>query len=82
MDPRRQELLRQIQELEFAAIELTLFMDIHPEQRQPVADYNQIVERLKQLKAEYERYYGPLMAFGESKVDRWSWTDDPWPWEL
>lgn len=82
MDARRMQLLQQIQELEFAAIDLTLFMDIHPEQKQPVADYNRITERLKQVKEEYERYYGPLMAFGESTVDRWSWTDDPWPWEL
>lgn len=82
MDAKRMELLRQIQELEFAAVELTLFMDIHPEQREPLAAYNQATERLQGLVKEYESLYGPLMAFGQSITQRWSWTDEPWPWEL
>jgi spore coat protein JB len=83
VDRRRTELLRQIQELQFAAVELTLFMDIHPEQRQPLADYNRIAEHLRSLMDEYEKLYGPLMPFGQSTVEnRWSWTDEPWPWQL
>lgn len=82
MDRKRMELLLQIQELEFVAVELTLFMDTHPEQRQPLADYNQVTERLQSLKQEYEKLYGPFMVFGERTTDRWSWIDEPWPWEM
>lgn len=82
MDRRRMELLRHIQELQFVATELTLFMDIHPEQREPLAQYNHVTQRLQSVVKEYERHYGPMMAFGQSTTERWSWTDEPWPWEL
>lgn len=82
MDSRQWELLRQIQELQFVAVELTLYMDIHDDHRQPLMEYNQVTERLRALTMDYERRYGPLMPYGQSPVQRWAWVDEPWPWEM
>jgi len=30
---------------------------------------------------EYIEKFGPLMAKDQVYTDRWTWVDDPWPWE-
>ncbi|MEW6228978.1 MAG: spore coat protein CotJB [Bacillota bacterium] len=82
MDQRRRELLR-IMELEFAAVELNLFLDTHPEEQRALADYNAVAQELNRAKATYESRYGPLLHFGQSlSPEAWRWIEDPWPWEI
>ncbi|RJQ28401.1 MAG: spore coat protein CotJB [Peptococcaceae bacterium] len=76
-------MLKQIQELEFVAVDLNLYLDTHPDEQKPLADYNNVTMRLNELKREYERNYGPLMSFGCSTSDYpWRWVEEPWPWEM
>jgi len=76
-------LLREIQELEFAAVEWNLFMDTHPENREALEAYNATVARLNEKKRAYEAAYGPLVHFGASaSAYPWRWIEDPWPWEI
>ncbi len=83
MDSRRLQLLHDIMALEFVAIELTLYLDTHPTEQEPLNDYNLVTERLNQLKAQYERMYGPLVSYGFSPSEYpWRWIEDPWPWEI
>lgn len=75
--------LRKIQELEFVAIELTLFLDTHPEDKEPLVKYNQVTKELNELKRAYESMYGPLTVFGYSPSQYpWRWINSPWPWEI
>ncbi|TCK98473.1 spore coat protein JB [Natranaerovirga hydrolytica] len=75
-------LLRDIQELEFAAIDLNLFLDTHPDCEKALMDYNAISKELKRKKQMYEMHYGPLTNFGESPSPfPFAWIDSPWPWE-
>lgn len=83
MDPNQRQLLHEIQQLEFVAIELTLYLDTHPDEQEPLRDYNRITERLNQLKMQYERLYGPLAAYGVSTSRTpWQWAEQPWPWDI
>lgn len=78
----RKELLKKIQELEFAAVELNLFLDNHPHNQQALADYNMITENLINMKNMYEAKYGPLTNFGYCPSQYpWKWVEEPWPWE-
>lgn len=80
---KRNELLRKIQELEFAAVDLNLFLDTHPTNQPALSDYNAITEELKRLKKIYETNFGPLSNFGNSPSQYpWRWIDEPWPWEI
>ncbi|HHY32947.1 MAG TPA: spore coat protein CotJB [Firmicutes bacterium] len=82
MDQRRRELLR-IMELEFAAIDLNLFLDTHPDDQRALADFNAVAQELQRAKTAYESRYGPVLNYGQSTSQgTWRWVEDPWPWEI
>ena len=77
----REQLLREIQRTGFMLVELTLFLDTHPEDRMALERFAQTQERYAALSAEYEREYGPLKAFETDTENGWDWIQAPWPWE-
>lgn len=82
MDQRRRELLR-IMELEFAAIDLNLFLDTHPDEQSALADYNAVAQELMRAKMAFESRYGPIMNYGHGMSEgTWRWVEEPWPWEI
>ena len=77
-------MMLQIQQLGFILVDLTLYLDTHPNCEMALTDYAKVQERLHQLRHEYEKQYGPLSNFGNSKSDgSWKWVDESilWPWE-
>ena len=83
MNPNRIESLRKIQEIEFAAVELNLFLDNNPCDMKALADFNCIAQQLSIAKMKYEMEFGPLINFGFSQSKApWQWVDEPWPWEM
>lgn len=78
------ELLSKIQELEFIALELNLYLDTHPCDEEALRDYQQAVETAAKYVRKYEAEYGPLYNFGVSHETSgsWRWINGPWPWEL
>lgn len=82
-ESNRYKMLRKIQELEFAAVDLNLYLDNHPHNQQALADYNCITQNLMDMKKQYEMAYGPLTNFGYSQSKApWGWVSEPWPWEI
>lgn len=83
MSSDRKSLLIAIMAEEFTAVELNLYLDTHPDDKKALADYNETVRKLADLKTEYERQYGPLTNFGYAPANLpWQWVDEPWPWEI
>jgi len=81
-DMNCQKLMKKIKELEFAAVDLTLYLDNHPANLQALADYNMISRELMYHKKMYEMKIGPLTNYGTSPSQYpWRWVSDPWPWE-
>jgi spore coat protein JB len=77
-------MLKRIQEMEFVAVELNLYLDTHPCDEEAVNDYNCAVEVLKKMRKDYEAAFGPLFNFGWGGCSRapWQWVEGPWPWEI
>lgn len=73
--------LRKIQEYDFACIEANLFLDTHPDDKEAL-DYFKKVNKLR-LEAYdvYSKMFGPLFADGVVSDEKWTWIDNPWPWE-
>jgi len=86
VDCEKQEaMLRQIQEMEFVAVELNLYLDTHPDDEDAINDFNCAVQALREYKEAYEEEFGPLLNFGHggfAKDAPWQWLQGPWPWEM
>lgn len=83
-DNKQAALLRKIQEMEFVAIELNLYLNTHPCDQCAQNDFNCAVEILRKLKDKYECEFGPLLnfGFGSTTKNPWQWSEGPWPWEM
>lgn len=76
------DMLNSIQIYQFCAIDLNLFLDNFPEDRNAKEDYSKVSCKLTSLINEYEKHYGPLTNFGSAFVENPNaWVDEPWPWE-
>lgn len=62
----------------FALWELHLYLDTHPCDKKAKELFKEYAIKTEQLKAEYERMYGPLVA---STTCGEKWTKEPWPWQ-
>ena len=75
------DLLKQIQCYNFAAYDMLLYLDTHPNDKKAFGIFKEFVSKTKALKCEYEKEYGPLSAFNTASQDSFNWLDSPWPWE-
>lgn len=80
MEGRAQQLLREIQAVNFALIDLNLYLNTHPMDEQALQLHNEYVEKYKMLVQEYEELYGMLTPTETSSFP-WEWINEPWPWE-
>ncbi len=77
----RQKLMWRISMAGFAIDDVKLFLDTHPCDKAALEFYEKFRDTKKQLEKEYTAQYGPLRADAVPVSDRWTWADNPWPWE-
>lgn len=77
----RDKMMWDLAAVQFAAIDLNLYLDTHCDDNRALECYQEFVCEYNRLKKEYERCYGPLTATANTQ-DNWQWICDPWPWEL
>lgn len=73
--------LRELMKLEFAVLELNLYLNTHPRDEKALEDYNYYVNQLEKAKQRYRQRYGPLTAECPSDYP-WQYPEGPWPWEI
>ena len=78
-DNKREEMIEQIKCLDFAVIELGLYLDTHPEDQRALCLHREYTKNLKNLKDMYQKVYGPLSIY--FPCGKWRWIEEPWPWE-
>jgi spore coat protein JB len=74
-------LLKRVQICDFTLDEVGLFLDTHPEDQAALAYYKKHQMLKKEAMEQYQMKYGPLTAEDYCYNDRWTWIDNPWPWE-
>lgn len=76
-------LLEELQSIDFVLLELTLYLDTHPNDHEAVQQFNHFAQYRQQLRQQVEHYYGPLQQYGNSSSGYpWNWSDSPWPWQI
>jgi spore coat protein JB len=83
LDDAYYRLLCELQTADFVLVELSLFLDTHPQDMEALRQFNQFAQKRQQLAAQYELQYGPLLQFGHS-FSRYpfQWVETPWPWQV
>lgn len=83
LDEQYYRRLRELQEVDFALVELSLYLDTHPSDQQALQQFNQLAQQRQKLAKQFELEYGPLMQFGHSfSRYPWQWVETPWPWQV
>jgi spore coat protein JB len=77
------QLMQELQALDFVLVDLTLYLDTHPDDEQALAQFNQFTRRRAALAQQFESRFGALAEFGHSPGGkRWTWNEGPWPWQV
>lgn len=75
-------LKERIHAYDFAIVELNLFLDTHPCDKEALCLLKMYRDKREQLVALYEQQYGPYVAkVTDVQGDTFSWVDNPWPWD-
>lgn len=72
----REKLLKRIAAEDFAVIELHMFMDSHPNNKEAAMKLKEHDMKSQMLRKEFEETYGPLMA-NQIQANRWAWISEP-----
>lgn len=76
------EMLTNIGAYSFALDDLNLYLDLHPDDQNMIALYNQYVNQYQAYKNEYSRKYGNLDTTSiNADKNEWTWVEEPWPWQ-
>ncbi len=73
------EMLTYIDAYCFAAHDLNLYLDTHPNDKEMTNLFRKYTDEANNIIRQYEQKYGPL--FVDASNIPWTWNDSPWPWE-
>jgi spore coat protein JB len=82
-NPVYYQLLEELQAIQFVLVELTLYLDTHPDDEQAIEQFNQFARQSQVMANKFEKKFGPLFNFGLSTSRApWQWLEQPWPWQV
>ncbi|SES11115.1 spore coat protein CotJB [Salipaludibacillus aurantiacus] len=77
------EMMEELQAIDFVLVELTLYLDTHPDDFEAIEQFNENAHARQILKQKFEQQFGPLQQYGNSYSGYpWNWDDPPWPWQI
>ena len=74
------ELLLKLYELNFAIIDLNIYLDLNPNDSKMYNIYKSYVKDYEDVKNMYENKFGPLEITCVDN-DTYDWINNPWPWD-
>lgn len=76
------ELLLNVSQLSFAAHDIRLYLDVHPNDTGMINLFNQYQQQANEAIRIYEQKYGPILQSSLSEANAFSWEAYAWPWEM
>ena len=74
--------LAELMALEFALVDLGLYLDTHPKDSEALELYTKYVRLEKEGRKKYIAMYGPLTQSDVAGAKEYTWLRTPWPWEM
>lgn len=75
------ELLLNLNQLCFAAYDIRLYLDNHPDDKKMLDLFNKFQMQSKQAEKEYESKYGPISMNALTDANQFNWVVYNWPWD-
>lgn len=83
LPPAYYDMMHEMQEVDFVLVELTLYLDTHPDDLEAIKQFNSFAKKRMEMKKIFEEQFGPLQQYGNSySTYPWAWDDTPWPWQV
>ena len=76
----RTQMLEKLTAMDFYTLDLNLYLDTHPDDRQAQSKFNSVAREANELRRQYESMYGPLCTRRPMDGYPWPWINNPWPW--
>ena len=73
----RAEMMERIKGLNFAIIELGLYLDTHNDDEKALCLHRKYCKEYRELTDKYQKVYGPLTI--HFPCNKWRWIEEPWP---
>ena len=73
--------LSELMALEFAAHDLSLYLDTHPDDSEAFDAYRDLLVLYEEGKERYMKMYGPICKADLANAAKYTWLNGPWPWE-
>lgn len=74
-------LLEKLMALDFMAVDLQLYIDTHPQDKNAISMYNKTLQEAQSYREQYEKEFAPLYSFRSPAIGGWRWEKEPFPWE-
>lgn len=82
MNTEQEHMLHDIGVVDFVTVEMTLYLDTHPMDREAMEYFNHYMRMKNQLMRDYAAKYGPLsLSAADNSCKEWKWATQPMPWE-
>lgn len=82
MSSGQQDRLHDIGVVDFVIVEMALYLDTHPHDREALEYFNHYTRMKNQMMRDYAEKYGPLsLSTADSVSKEWKWVLQPMPWE-
>ena len=75
----REKMMKNIKCLNFAVIEISEYLDTHPNDQKAICLHKEYSNKLNELENKYQKVFGPLTIY--FPCNKWRWLEEPWPWE-
>ena len=73
--------LGEVMAIDFVIKELNLYLDTHPDDQEAFAMLKEMIGLSKEARTRYVKRFGPITISDLEYCNRFSWIDDPWPWD-
>ena len=77
----QEKCLYELSAVAFAAHELNLYLDLHPEDQSMFMLFTDYQKQANRLMEEYQEKYGPLFVNSNEMTNSFNWVHTKWPWE-
>lgn len=75
------QLYAKLQRLDFAIVELALYLDSYPDNTAALEYYRKLIDERETVATAHTQACGPMTILDNKNPTLWEWGQSPWPWQ-